>query len=133
MKLRLWIASAAALFISSGAALADDGHDGHAGQNLVGKVAFANSCSPAVQSDLLRGVAMLHSFWYTAGDDTFKAVLAKDPNCAIATWGIAALLMSNPLAGIGSHKDTPYQRARAGIGFVPQGREIFARLTVEEP
>ena len=27
---------------------------------------------------------------------------------------------------------TPYQRARAGIGFVPQGREIFARLTVQE-
>jgi urea transport system ATP-binding protein len=27
---------------------------------------------------------------------------------------------------------TPYNRARAGIGFVPQGREIFARLTVEE-
>jgi urea transport system ATP-binding protein len=30
------------------------------------------------------------------------------------------------------HAATPYQRARAGIGFVPQGREIFARLTVEE-
>ncbi|WCM87163.1 urea ABC transporter ATP-binding subunit UrtE [Acidovorax sp. NCPPB 3576] len=27
---------------------------------------------------------------------------------------------------------TPYDRARAGIGFVPQGREIFGRLTVEE-
>ncbi len=27
---------------------------------------------------------------------------------------------------------TSYDRARAGIGFVPQGREIFARLTVEE-
>jgi urea transport system ATP-binding protein len=27
---------------------------------------------------------------------------------------------------------TPYQRARSGIGFVPQGREIFARLTVQE-
>ncbi len=27
---------------------------------------------------------------------------------------------------------TPYERARAGVGFVPQGREIFARLTVEE-
>jgi urea transport system ATP-binding protein len=26
----------------------------------------------------------------------------------------------------------PDQRARAGIGYVPQGREIFARLTVEE-
>jgi urea transport system ATP-binding protein len=26
----------------------------------------------------------------------------------------------------------PYERARAGLGYVPQGREIFARLTVEE-
>jgi urea transport system ATP-binding protein len=26
----------------------------------------------------------------------------------------------------------PYERARAGIGYVPQGREIFARLTVED-
>jgi len=30
------------------------------------------------------------------------------------------------------HKATPYERARAGIGFVPQGREIFGRLTVED-
>jgi urea transport system ATP-binding protein len=27
---------------------------------------------------------------------------------------------------------TPYERVRAGIGYVPQGREIFGRLTVEE-
>ena len=26
----------------------------------------------------------------------------------------------------------PYERVRAGIGYVPQGREIFGRLTVEE-
>jgi urea transport system ATP-binding protein len=26
----------------------------------------------------------------------------------------------------------PYERVRRGIGFVPQGREIFGRLTVEE-
>ena len=26
----------------------------------------------------------------------------------------------------------PYERAKAGIGYVPQGREIFPRLTVEE-
>jgi len=26
----------------------------------------------------------------------------------------------------------PYERARAGIGYVPQGREVFPRLTVEE-
>ncbi len=27
---------------------------------------------------------------------------------------------------------TPYERVRAGIGYVPQGREIFGRLTVME-
>jgi urea transport system ATP-binding protein len=36
------------------------------------------------------------------------------------------------LFGAAIQKATPYERARAGIGFVPQGREIFARLTVEE-
>src|SRR5260221_4062006 len=28
--------------------------------------------------------------------------------------------------------EKPYQRVRAGLGYVPQGREIFPRLTVEE-
>jgi urea transport system ATP-binding protein len=29
-------------------------------------------------------------------------------------------------------RETPYQRARRGIAYVPQGREIFSRLTVRE-
>jgi urea transport system ATP-binding protein len=29
-------------------------------------------------------------------------------------------------------KNPPYKRAKAGIGYVPQGREIFAQLTVKE-
>ncbi|MBV8032325.1 MAG: urea ABC transporter ATP-binding subunit UrtE [Betaproteobacteria bacterium] len=28
--------------------------------------------------------------------------------------------------------EKPYERARSGLGYVPQGREIFPRLTVEE-
>ena len=36
------------------------------------------------------------------------------------------------LDGQAIEKTTPYERARAGIGFVPQGREIFGRLTVHE-
>ncbi len=36
------------------------------------------------------------------------------------------------LGGADISKATPYERARAGIGYVPQGREIFARLSVEE-
>jgi len=35
------------------------------------------------------------------------------------------------LGKIVSH-DTPSQRARNGLGFVPQGRDIFAQLTVKE-
>jgi urea transport system ATP-binding protein len=35
-------------------------------------------------------------------------------------------------AGKPIQRATPYERARAGIGYVPQGREIFGRLTVEE-
>ena len=29
-------------------------------------------------------------------------------------------------------RSTPYERARSGIGYVPQGREIFSRLSVED-
>nr|WP_249660939.1 urea ABC transporter ATP-binding subunit UrtE [Variovorax sp. PCZ-1] len=36
------------------------------------------------------------------------------------------------LDGKAIEKATSYERARAGIGFVPQGREIFSRLTVED-
>jgi urea transport system ATP-binding protein len=36
------------------------------------------------------------------------------------------------LHGLDVHTLTPYERARQGIGYVPQGREIFGRLTVHE-
>jgi urea transport system ATP-binding protein len=36
------------------------------------------------------------------------------------------------LEGRNINKLKPYQRAALGIAYVPQGREIFARLTVEE-
>ena len=36
------------------------------------------------------------------------------------------------LDGVDITRATPYERARLGIGYVPQGREIFGRLTVED-
>ena len=36
------------------------------------------------------------------------------------------------LGGVDITRDTPYERVRKGVGYVPQGREIFGRLTVEE-
>ena len=41
--------------------------------------------------------------------------------------GGSITLEGNDITGL-----KPYERARAGIGFVPQGREIFPLLTVEE-
>ena len=36
------------------------------------------------------------------------------------------------LGGVEITRDTPYERVRQGVGYVPQGREIFGRLTVQE-
>jgi urea transport system ATP-binding protein len=36
------------------------------------------------------------------------------------------------LDGADITRDTPYERVRRGLGYVPQGREIFGRLSVEE-
>ena len=83
-------------------------------KDQLGKVDFANSYSPAVQASFQRSVAMLHSFWYTEAQKSFREVLVQDPSCGIATWGIAAILMSNPLAGIGPSPEGA-ARAQAAI------------------
>ncbi|MEQ1803941.1 MAG: urea ABC transporter ATP-binding subunit UrtE [Burkholderiaceae bacterium] len=36
------------------------------------------------------------------------------------------------LAGADIARATPYERVRQGVGYVPQGRDIFARLSVQE-
>ena len=36
------------------------------------------------------------------------------------------------LDGVDLTRAPPYERVRAGVGYVPQGREIFGRLTVED-
>src|SRR5947208_10410019 len=63
----------------------------------LGKVEFPNSCSLAVQEKLLRGIAMLHSFYYSATQRAFEEVAAEDNSCAIAVWGYALIHQSDPL------------------------------------
>ncbi len=93
----------------------------------LGKVDFQNSCSPAVQDSFQHSVAMLHSFRYGEAEKAFREVLAQDPSCAIATWGIAAILMSNPLAGIGPSPQWA-ERAQAALA---DGRRIGAKTQRE--
>jgi tetratricopeptide (TPR) repeat protein len=96
-------------------------------KDQLGKVDFANSCAPAVQERFQRAVALLHSFRYAETERAFREVLAQDPACAIATWGIAAILMSNPLAGIGPSP----QWAERGKTAIEQGRRIGAKTQRE--
>ena len=116
--------AAALLSLSSAAFAHDDDKGGTPGRpaEKLGKVHFPNSCSPAVQERFLRGVALLHSFWYSEAEKTFQEVAADDPSCAIAAWGFASILMSNPLGGAGaSSRDAP--RAQAAI---ERGRRMGA-------
>jgi hypothetical protein len=72
--------------------LADEGHEhGPAGGKL-GTVKFPTSCDQSVQKDFERAVAMLHSFWYDESEKAFTAVATKDPECAMAYWGVAMSL-----------------------------------------
>jgi tetratricopeptide (TPR) repeat protein len=55
----------------------------------LGTVSFPISCSPRVQRQFNRGVALLHSFAYRAAVDAFGGVAEQDPQCAMAHWGVA--------------------------------------------
>jgi hypothetical protein len=70
---------------------------------------------------------MLHSFRYAETEQAFRDILAQDPFCVVATWGIAAILMSNPLAGI-SPSPPRAERAQAASD---QGRKIGAKTQRE--
>src|SRR5213083_2167346 len=88
MQLRkLALLPALVLALAAAGATADD---------KVGTVKFETSCSPAVQAEFERAVAMLHSFWFSASTDAFVAIAQKDPGCAMAQWGVAMNLLGNP-------------------------------------
>src|SRR5262245_24824811 len=93
----------------------------------LGKVEFPNSCSPAVQEKLLRGIAMLHSFYYSATQKAFEEVAAEDNSCAIAAWGYASILMSNPLQGVGASPKSAQQAKDA----IDKGRKMGAKTQRE--
>jgi tetratricopeptide (TPR) repeat protein len=55
----------------------------------LGSVSFQTSCKPQVKQEFNRAVALLHSFWLDEAERTFKAVARRDPECAMAQWGVA--------------------------------------------
>jgi tetratricopeptide (TPR) repeat protein len=102
-------------------------HDADTQAGVVGKVSFPTSCDPKVQPAFARAVAMLHSFWFNEGEKAFREVLKADPQCAIATWGIASILMYNPLQGQGATAKGAEQAQAA----IDEGRRIGAKTQRE--
>jgi tetratricopeptide (TPR) repeat protein len=102
-------------------------HDDDSPGGQLGKVSFPTSCDPKVQPKFERAVAMLHSFWYNLSEKTFRDVLKEDPQCAIATWGIASILMSNALAGQGASP----KGAESAQAAIDEGRRIGAKTERE--
>jgi hypothetical protein len=75
------------------------GANGRHADETLGTVHFRTSCSPAVQPAFDRAVALMHSFQFGRAIHGFRAVLARDPDCTIADWGMALSRWSNPFAG----------------------------------
>jgi tetratricopeptide (TPR) repeat protein len=71
-----------------GVAVADDGdHHEELTSEQLGTVHFPVSCSPNVQKNFEKGVALLHSFWYEESAKAFQGIQKQDPKCAMAYWG----------------------------------------------
>jgi tetratricopeptide (TPR) repeat protein len=76
------------LLLLASSSAAQDAHT-HREPEQLGKVSFPTSCVPAVQEEFNRGVALLHSFAYSAAENAFHEVAKQDPHCAMAHWGVA--------------------------------------------
>jgi hypothetical protein len=99
----------------------------HADGEKLGAVHFATSCSQPAQSDFNRAVALLHSFQFSRAIDGFNAVLAQDPTCAIAYWGIALSAWGNPFAA--GQKDK--SQLQFGRQNAERGQQLGARTDRE--
>jgi tetratricopeptide (TPR) repeat protein len=92
----------------------------------LGRLTFPTSCDPSVQAEFERGVAMIHSYWFLIARRTFQNVLQRDPNCAIAYWGIALDLLNNSLAVVPPRAD-----AEAAWAALEKAREVGAKTQRE--
>ena len=88
-KSLLLVSLTAFLFVSPLEAHEEDTTPGKSSNEVLGKVHFVTSCSPAVERSFNRAVALLHSFWYAEAEKAFAEVASTDSGCAMAHWGVA--------------------------------------------
>ena len=110
------VVAASAMLPPSGAAQ----DHAHPADEVLGTVHFETSCVATGAAEFDRAVALLHSFEFGAAIRGFEAVLALDPDCAMAHWGLALSRWSNPMA--------PGNRAAAVLEPGRLAAEAAARL-----
>jgi hypothetical protein len=115
------IAVVCAVVSCTAMARAQGQHEHGAPAGRIGAVHFDTSCAPAVQKEFDRGVALLHSFWFSAAIASFTTVLQGDPRCVMAHWGIAMSWWSNPFANFRSP-----QALAAGLAAIDAAQAIGA-------
>jgi len=93
---RIKLIAASALILAALHGMAQEHQQGN-GEKL-GAVHFVTSCNEVAQKEFDRAVALLHSFQFGRAIEGFNAVVAEDPTCAIAYWGISLSDWSNPFA-----------------------------------
>lgn len=72
----------------------------------MGDVSFPVSTKNAgAQTWFNQGVGQLHGFWYWEAERSFRTVLALDPDCTMAYWGLAMANLDNPERALGFLKN----------------------------
>jgi hypothetical protein len=108
------------------AVAAQEEHHHALSEQEVGSVHFVTSCRPAVAGDFNRAVALLHSFQYEDARAAFTSISERDPQCAMAEWGVA---MSH-YHGLWDNGDTA--AGRVAIGKAKQIAIENAKTTPRE-
>ena len=60
-----------------------------------------------------QGLAQLHGHWYYEAERSFRQVLATEPDCAMAHWGVAMANVHNPTRACEATAEAVYHRHRA--------------------
>jgi tetratricopeptide (TPR) repeat protein len=99
-----------------------------------GEVHFPISCNAGVQEEFNLAVAMLHTFSFPAAAKTFTDISKKDPECAMAYWGLAATAIGSLYGGrpgpMALQGESAVKRAQAIGGKTPRERDYIATIAV---
>ena len=91
----------------------------------LGTVHFATSCNETAQRRFDRAMRYQHSFWYAESKEIYQDALKADPECAIAYWGIALSLLSNP------HLAIPAPNLPPGLAAIEKAKAVGAKTERE--